>query len=51
MYRDYKKILNQIFPEEFFKELSQKNVHEDQFDLFQSNPLNILNRQAPVKTY
>ena len=51
MYCDYKKFLNQTFPEEFFKELSEKNVQEDQFDFFQSTPLNVLNRQAPIKTY
>ena len=49
MYRDYKKFSNQIFRKRFVKELSEKNVQEDQFDLFQSTALNILNKQAPVK--
>ena len=49
MYRDYKKFSNQIFRERFVKELSEKNVQVDQFDLFQSTALNILNKQAPVK--
>ena len=49
MYCDYKKFSNQTFREEFVKELSEKNVQEDQFDLFQSNTLNILNKQALVK--
>ena len=32
MYHDYKKFLNQIFPEGFVRELSEKkNVQEDQF--------------------
>ena len=34
MYRDYKKIPNELF-REFVKELSEKNVQEDQFDLFE----------------
>ena len=34
MYRDYKKLSNEIF-REFVKELSEKNVQEDQLDLFE----------------
>ena len=49
MHRDYKKFWNQIFREKFVKMLSEKNAQEDQFDLFQSTALNILNKQAPVK--
>ena len=45
---DYKKFLNQIFREEFAKELSEKNIQEDQFDLFQSTALMILCKQAPI---
>ena len=50
MHRDYKKFSNQILGEEFVKKLSEKkNVQENQFDLFQSTALNLLNKQAPVK--
>ena len=34
MHRDYKKLSNEIF-REFVKELSEKNVQEDQLDLFE----------------
>lgn len=49
MYRDYKEFSNQIFREKFVRELSEKNVQEDQLDSFHSNALNNLNKQAPVK--
>ena len=50
MHRDYKKFSNQILGEEFVKKLSEKkNVQENQFNLFQSTALNLLNKQAPVK--
>ena len=50
MHRDYKKFSNQILGEEFVKTLSEKkNVQENQFNLFQSTALNLLNKQAPVK--
>ena len=50
MHRDYKKFSNQILEEEFVKTLSEKkNVQENQFNLFQSTALNLLNKQAPVK--
>ena len=35
-----------MISEGFVRELSEKNVHEDQFGLFQSTILNILNKQA-----
>ena len=50
MHRDYKKFSNEILGEEFVKKLSEKkNVQENQFNLFQSTALNLLNKQAPVK--
>ena len=49
MYCDYKKFSNQIFWKEFVKDLSENNVQEDQFDLYQSTAFNILNKHAPVK--
>ena len=52
MYHGYKKASYQIFWEEFVKELSEKDVHKDQFDLFQNTGLNILNKQTPdLKKY
>ena len=50
MHCDYKKFSNQIFGEEFVKKVIwKKNVQENQFDLFQSTALNLLNKQAPAK--
>lgn len=49
MYRDYQKFSNQIFWDKFVKELSERYVQVDQFDLYQNTALNIINQQAPVK--
>lgn len=47
MYHDYKKFLNQIFPEGFVRELSEKKCPGG--SVWFITALNILNKQAPVK--
>ena len=48
-YRDFKNFSNQQFQTELVKELNENNVAANQFKLFQTMSLELLNKSAPLK--
>ena len=49
IYRDFKNFSNQQFRTELAKELNENNVGANQFELFQTVSLGLLNRLKPLK--
>ena len=48
-YRDFKNFSKQQFEKELVKELNENNVAANQFELFQTMSLGLLNKSAPLK--
>lgn len=49
MYRDYKNFSNDRFRDELVKELSNKNILAEQFEMFKGIILKVLDKHAPLK--